>query len=52
MEYLAHNETPPPLGPPQGLRHSLSVRSWGRVVSYEQGTPVRFTLSAPTERNE
>ena len=31
---------PPPLGLPQGPRHSPSVGSSGGVVSYERGTPV------------
>ena len=43
--YLAHqNPPPPPLGPPQGLRHSPTVGCWGGAISYEQGSPVHARL--------
>ena len=32
--------SPPPLGPPQGPRHSPTVDLGGGAVSYERGTPV------------
>jgi len=38
--YLTHKKQPPPLGPPQGHRHTPTVRFCGRLVSYERGTPV------------
>ena len=31
--------SPPPLGPPQDPRSSLTVGSYGVAVSYERGTP-------------
>ena len=37
--YLAHKKQPPPPGPPQGPRHTRTVWSCGRLVSYERGTP-------------
>ena len=40
--YLAHKKQITPLGPPQGLRHSLTVGSLGGAVSYERGTPVQW----------
>ena len=39
--YLARNKPPPPLGPPQGPRHSPTVGSEGDAVAYERGTPVQ-----------
>ena len=38
--YLAHNKSFPPLGLPQGPRHSPTVGSSGGAVSDERGTPV------------
>ena len=38
--YLDHKKLLPPLGPPQGPRHSPTVGSWGGAVSYERDTPV------------
>ena len=38
--YIAHKKQPPPLGPPQGPRHSPTVESWEVAVSHERGTPV------------
>ena len=38
--YLAHKNTPTPVGPPEGPRHMTSVGSYGAAVSYERGTPV------------
>ena len=43
--YLAHNKTPPPLGPPQGPRHRLTVGSYGGAFSYGRGNPVHFDKS-------
>ena len=39
-------ETAPPLDPPEGLRHSPTVGSQNKAISYERGTPV--LLSAPS----
>ena len=43
--YLAHKKPPPPLGPPQGPRHSPTVGSYGEAVSYGRGTPVALPHS-------
>ena len=32
--------SPPPLGPPEGPKHSPTVGAKGGAVSYERGTPV------------
>ena len=40
--YLAHKETPTPLGPPKEARHGLAEVSYGVSVSYERGTPVFY----------
>jgi len=37
--YLDHNKTPPPIGPPQGSRHSPAVGSKGEAFSCESDTP-------------
>ena len=37
---IAHKKPPPPLGPPEGPRHKLTVECWGGAVSYERGTPI------------
>ena len=37
---------PPPLGPPQGPRHSPTVGSYGVAGSYKRGTPVPFPRRA------
>jgi len=38
--YLAHKETPPPLGPPWDHGHHINVGSYGQTLSHERGTPV------------
>jgi len=38
--YLAHKKRRPPLGPPQGPRHSPTVGSYVGAVSFERGTLV------------
>ena len=38
--YLAHKKLRPPLGLPQGPRHSPTVGSYGGAISYERSTPV------------
>ena len=41
--HLAHKKQLPPLGPPQGRKHSSTVGSQGGTVSCERGIPVLTT---------
>ena len=43
--YLAQKRQPPPLGPPQGTRHSRAVGSYGGAFSYERSTPADVLAS-------
>jgi hypothetical protein len=49
--YHAHQEPPPPLGPPQMPRRRATVESTGGGVSYERGTPCRVQGSEFLERD-
>ena len=44
--FLAHNQTPLPLGPPEGPRNGPMIESQGGAVSCKRGSPVALEARA------